>query len=62
MYIFFKKGMRSRVCYISNRCSNANNEYLKSYDPKQESIIYLDANDCMIMQCLSFVQQVDSNG
>ena len=47
MYIFFEKGMRGGVSYISNRCSKANNKYLKSYDPKQESkhIIYLDANN-----------------
>ena len=48
MYIFFEKGMRGGVSYISNRYSKANNKYLKSYDPKQESkhIIYLDANKC----------------
>ena len=47
MYIFFEKGMRGGVSYISNRYSKANNKYLKSYDPKQESkhIIYLDANN-----------------
>ena len=46
MYIFFEKGTRGRVSYISNRYSKANNKYLKSYDPKPESkhIIYLDAN------------------
>ena len=43
MCIFFEKGMRGEV---SDRYSKANNKYLKSYDPKQESkhIIYLDAN------------------
>ena len=47
MYIFFEKGMRGDVSYVSNRHSKANNKYLKSYDPKQESkhIIYLDANN-----------------
>ena len=42
MYIFFEKGMRSGVSYISNK---ANNNYLKSCNPKQESkhIIYLGA-------------------
>ena len=46
MYLFFEKGTRGRISYISNRYSKANNEYLKSYNPKQESkhIIYLDAN------------------
>ena len=39
--------MRCGVFYISKRYSDANNKYLKSYDPKQESkhIIYLDANN-----------------
>ena len=47
MYIFLEKGMRGGVFYISNRYSKANNKYLKSYDPKQESkfIIYLHANN-----------------
>ena len=47
MYIFFEKGMRGGVSYISNRYSKANNKYLKSYDPKQESkhIIHLDAKN-----------------
>ena len=33
--------------YISNRYSKANDNYLKSYDPKQESknIVYLHANN-----------------
>ena len=47
MYIFFEKGTRNGVSYISNRYSKANNKYVKSYDLKQESkhIIYLDANN-----------------
>ena len=44
MYIFFEKGTRGGMSYISNRYIKANNEYLKSYDP----IIY------MVMQCLNF--------
>ena len=31
MYIFFGKGTRGRVSYISIRYSKANNKYLKSY-------------------------------
>ena len=46
MFIFFEKGTRGGIYYISNRYCKANNKYLKSYDPKQESkhSIYLDAN------------------
>ena len=47
MYIFFEKGMRGGVSYISNKYSKANIKYLESYDQKQESkdMIYLDANN-----------------
>ena len=46
MYTFFEKGTRGGTSYISNRYSKANNKYLKSYDPKQESKhIYLDMNN-----------------
>ena len=47
MHMFFEKGIKGGVCYISNRYCKANNNYFKSYDPKQESkyIIYLDANN-----------------
>ena len=43
MYIFFGKGRRGGISYISNKYSKANNKYLKSYDPRQESkhIIYV---------------------
>ena len=67
MYIFFEKGSRDGFSYISNRYSKTNNKYLKSYDPKRElkHMIYLDTYTriiYMVMQCLSFLQQVDSNG
>ena len=47
MYLFFKNGMRGGVSYISKVYSKVNNEYLKSYDPKQESkhIVYLYSNN-----------------
>ena len=33
---YFEKSTRGGISCISNRYSNANNKYLKSYDPKQE--------------------------
>ena len=36
MYVFFEKGMKGGVSYISNIYSKANDKYLKSYDQKQE--------------------------
>ena len=47
MYIFFQKGDEGRISYISNKYSKANNKYLKSHHPKQESkyIAFLDANN-----------------
>ena len=46
MYIFFQKGTRGGIYYISNRHCIDNNKKLKYYDVKQEwkYIIYLDAN------------------
>ena len=37
MFIFFDKGIKGGISYISNWYSKAKNKYLKSYDPKQES-------------------------
>ena len=47
MYLFFTKGIREGVSYISRRNIKARNNYLKSYDPKQElkHFIYLDATN-----------------
>ena len=47
MQIFFEKGTRGGICYVSDKYSKANNKYLKYYDPRQESkhIIYLYANN-----------------
>ena len=47
MYIFLEKGMRGGVSFISIRYCQANNKYLKPYDPKQESkhFMYLDPNN-----------------
>ena len=64
MYICYEEGMRFGVAYISNRHSKANNKYLKSYDPKQESrhIIHLDANNLYDYAMSKFFQQAASNG
>ena len=64
MYISFEKGTRAKISYISNRYSKANNKYLKSYDPKKESkhTTFLDVNNFMVMKCLNFFTQMDSNG
>ena len=47
MYIFFEKGTRGGIYYISNRYSKTNNKYLKSYYSKEElkHIIYLDPSN-----------------
>ena len=47
MYLFFEKGTRGGVSYVSNKYSKASNKFLKSYDPKQKSkhIMYLDVNN-----------------
>ena len=36
MHIFSEIGTRGEVSYISNRCSKANNKYLKSYDQNKD--------------------------
>ena len=41
MYMFFEKGKRGGISYISDRYTRANNKYLKSYNPKQESKRYI---------------------
>ena len=42
MYLFIEKCIKGRYSYISKRYKKANNNYLKFYDPKQESenVIY----------------------
>ena len=47
MYLFIEKGLRGGISYIAKRYSEANNKYLKDYDPKKTSkfISYLDMNN-----------------
>ena len=46
-YHFVEKGLRGGISYISKRFSEANNKYIKNYDPTKESkqTIDLDANN-----------------
>ena len=46
-YYFVEKGLRGGISYISKRFCEANNKYMKNYDPAKESkyIIDLDANN-----------------
>ena len=63
IYVFIEKGTKGTVTYISKRKIKANNNYLKSNDPKEElkHITYLDENNLMAMLYLNFFQQVDLN-
>ena len=58
MFIFFEEGMTGGVFCISNRCSQANNKYLKSYHTKQvlKHTIYLEANDLFSYTMSKFLQ------
>ena len=47
MYLFFEKGMKGGVFFVSKRYSKASNKYLTSYDPKElaKYITDLDKNN-----------------
>ena len=45
MYLFFEKGMRGGVSYISKKYSPANNIQSLVIQNKKQNIIYLDANN-----------------
>ena len=57
MFLFYEKGIGSKVSYISKKFSKSNNKYLKLYDPKQESehIIYLDTNELYVYVMSKFL-------
>ena len=47
IYLFIEKRLRKGISYIAKRYSEANNRYLKDYDPTKPSkfISYLDMNN-----------------
>ena len=47
MYLFIEKELRGGISYIAKRYSEANNKYMKNYDPKNSSkfLTYLDVNN-----------------
>ena len=47
MYLFIEKELRGGISYIAKRYSEANNKYMKNYDPKKSSkfLTYLDVNN-----------------
>ena len=47
MQLFIEKGMRGGISYIAHRHPQANNPYMKNYNPEKEIsyIMYLDANN-----------------
>ena len=49
-YLFIEKGLRGGISYIAKRYSEANNKYMKNYDPTKPSkyISYLDMNNLYV--------------
>ena len=47
MQLFIERGMRGGISYIAHRHAEANNKYIRNYDPDKPSsyIMYLDANN-----------------
>ena len=47
MLMMFEQGIRGGITHISKRYSEANNKYVKDFDPKKPSkfATYLDANN-----------------
>ena len=47
MYLFIEKGLRGGISYIAKSYSEANNKYMKDYNPAKPSkhISYLDMNN-----------------
>ena len=62
MYIFFGKGTRGGVSYISNRYSKSSNKYLKFYDPKQKSNTLYTQTQMPKFLATSGFKQIDLKG
>ena len=47
MYLFIENGLTAGISYIAKRHSQANNKYMKNYDPTKPSIyiLYLHRNN-----------------
>ena len=70
MYLFIEKGLRGGIPYIAKRYSEANNKYMKNYDPTKLSkcIEYLDMNnlygwamsDCLPYGGFKWLKNVDN--
>ena len=58
MLLMVEEGIRGGICHSIHRHAKANNKYMKNYDENKESsyIQYLDANICMVGQCLQNYQ------
>ena len=54
MQLFIEKGMRGGISYIAHRHAEANNQYMKNYDPHKESsyIMYWMLIIFMVGLCL----------
>ena len=57
MYLFIEKGLRGGISYIAKRYSEANNKYMKDYDPTKPSkyISYLDMNNLYVWAISSYL-------
>ena len=56
LYLFFEKGMRGGISYISKKYGKANNMYLRCYDPKQKpKHTFLDVNNLYAYAMSSFL-------
>ena len=47
LYLFIENALKGGIIYIAKRYSEANNKYMKNYDPTKSSgfMVYLDKNN-----------------